>query len=565
MSARRMALLSNYLLYLVTIVVCRIGAGTLALGRGRAPAAMLPPAFNVRINFVSPTLTESGEPFVLAIDNGTIPTISWALPTVSDVEHRGLNQSAFRVVIQNASESRQRLQDPTASELASQAVVWDSGRIVSSDTYVTYAGPSLPGDASLLAAVAWWSSDGQVSPFSQGEPFDVEPPAPFDDVSWIGTEAQRMLRTVFTLPTGKLVARARLRVAAPGCAVVRLNGRAVGDQSGVCPWTYPWARLKYMIYNVTDMLNDGDNTLGVLAGHGMWGHWYGGVPVVKIQMSIAFADGSTTQITSAPGALWNATAGPLLQDDPFDTTVIDWGEYDRQQGWDTAGFDCAGKGWDTAVPATNPPDPNIFEVLRSPPSRVVNTIKPASVVTVQNGDTVYDMGTNFVGTVRVVSGVTVGPGGGNVTLRHGEWLNADGSVNLTYAGHSADDFQADVHVLTAGRVTHALLPTFTWHGFQYVQVHASGNATFSGSLEDVEGLEIHTDVVSTGSVMFDDDINSGGSGALLHDLQRMILTSQRGNIAAYMPTDWCVDFSALRSLILTLFVKSNKRETRLAG
>ena len=69
------------------------------------------------------------------------------------------------------------------------------------------------------------------------------------------------------------------------------------------------------------------------------------------------------------------------------------------------------------------------------------------------------------------------------------------------------------------------------HGFQYVLVTSNGTG-FAGGLNDIVGLEIHTNVTATGSLTF-----GGPSSDVLNGIQSMTLASQVTNVAAYMPTD----------------------------
>ena len=95
--------------------------------------------------------------------------------------------------------------------------------------------------------------------------------------------------------------------------------------------------------------------------------------------------------------------------------------------------------------------------------------------------------------------------------------------------------QHEVHVLRPGN-TAPLETLFCWHGFQYVRVSGSGGATgFAGGLDDIVGLEIHTNLTTASTLAF-----GGGTGqqsALLNGLLSMARASQLSNVAAYMPTD----------------------------
>ena len=87
------------------------------------------------------------------------------------------------------------------------------------------------------------------------------------------------------------------------------------------------------------------------------------------------------------------------------------------------------------------------------------------------------------------------------------------------------------HVLRHGNPT-PLETLFCWHGFQYALVTSTGNTGFDGRIGALVGLEIRTNVSSTGALQF-----GGPSSALLNGLNSMARNSQLANVAAYMPTD----------------------------
>ena len=65
--------------------------------------------------------------------------------------------------------------------------------------------------------------------------------------------------------------------------------------------------------------------------------------------------------------------------------------------------------------------------------------------------------------------------------------------------------QYENHVLRAGN-TDPLSTLFCWHGFQYARVTPLGDTGFTGALDAIVGLAIHTNMSQTGSLTF------GGEG-----------------------------------------------------
>lgn len=71
--------------------------------------------------------------------------------------------------------------------------------------------------------------------------------------------------------------------------------------------------------------------------------------------------------------------------------------------------------------------------------------------------------------------------------------------------------------------------------------YGNSSSGFSGTLDAITGLEIHTNISSAGSISFGGDkipgSTSEAAAAVLAGIQSMTLQSQRTNVAAYMPTD----------------------------
>jgi hypothetical protein len=66
--------------------------------------------------------------------------------------------------------------------------------------------------------------------------------------------------------------------------------------------------------------------------------------------------------------------------------------------------------------------------------------------------------------------------------------------------------------------------TLARHGFQYLLVTSTGNTGFAGGLNDVVGLEIHTNVSTTGTLLF-----GGPSADVLNGTLLVTRTSARAH------------------------------------
>ena len=77
--------------------------------------------------------------------------------------------------------------------------------------------------------------------------------------------------------------------------------------------------------------------------------------------------------------------------------------------------------------------------------------------------TIYDLGQNFAGWDRLR---VTGPAGTTVTMRHGEVLNADGTL---YTANLRSAQLTDTFTLKGGGAE-TFEPRFTFHGYRYVEL-----------------------------------------------------------------------------------------------
>ncbi len=315
------------------------------------------------------------------------------------------------------------------------------------------------------------------------------------------------------------VARARVYASALGVYELSLNGQRVGDHELAPGWTDYHKRVQYQTYDVTDQLRPGDNALGAMLGDGWYSGsiaWfgtdiYGSRPHLSAQLVIDYADGRTE--TVGTDGSWRATPGPFRQ-----TDLIHGETYDARKlpaGWNRPGFDDSG--WSAATVDDTGATPKLVAQV-DPPVRVTQELPAKTLTQPTPGTWIFDLGQNMVGKVRLT---VDGPAGTTVRLRHAEVLNPDGTAytaNLRTA-------RATDHFTLAGGGREVYEPTFTFHGFRYVELTG-----FPGTpdLGTVTGLVMHTDGELTSEFET--------SNAMVNKLHSNITWGQRGNFLS-IPTD----------------------------
>ncbi len=305
-----------------------------------------------------------------------------------------------------------------------------------------------------------------------------------------------------------------------------INGQRAGDAVLQPPFTRYDRRCIYTTHDVTELLKEGNNALGVMLGNGFYNvhtraawdfdaAYWRKRPRLLLQLHLFMKDGSRRVV--ATGADWKASTGPLVYDGVRQGEVYD--ARLEQSGWSGPAFDDAGWGDASVVEAPG----GVLSADIAPPIRVVETIEPERLKEVAEGVFVYDLGQNIAGWVRLKM---EGDAGTQVRLRYSERLRADGTLEQgEIAKHVRNDpFQTDTYILRGGS-PEVYEPRFVYHGFQYVEITGyPGTPT----LDALQGCVVQTDFKRAGSFAC--------SNPLLNDIQRLTDWAYRGNYVG-IPTD----------------------------
>ncbi len=440
----------------------------------------------------------------------TRPRISWRL----QAEKRAVLQSAYRIQV--------------AEDLQFSKLLWDSGKVSADRCVHVELGemPALSGKRFHYRVQAWNQRDESTA---WSEPAYWETGLLSTDewtAEWIAaplregeaeSEISPMLRKAFTLP-GR-VREARVYATSLGLYELYLNGERVGDRYFTPGWTSYGKRLQYQTYDVTAMLQEGDNAIGAQLGHG----WYSGNLVWKdkrnhygdrrallLEMRMALEDG--TEITVASDGSWKVSDGPILMSEIYHGETYD--ARLEQPGWACASFDDGG--WAQVDTLAHPKDTLVAQ--ENEPVRRIESIAPTEVLTTPNGETVLDFGQNMVGWVKVTAS---GRAGDEIVLHHAEVLDRDGNLytdNLRSAKQT-------VRYRLKGEARETFEPHFTFQGFRYVRVTG-----VEGPIDprNFEGVVLHSQMEPTGSFQCSDP--------LVNQLQHNILWGLKGNFLD-LPTD----------------------------
>jgi alpha-L-rhamnosidase len=303
----------------------------------------------------------------------------------------------------------------------------------------------------------------------------------------------------------KPVKRATLYASALGCYEFRLNGARVGDDPLAPSWTIHTKRVLYQTYDVTSHLKSGANAIGAMLADGwfrMRGWDFSGANKrftgffnaddrwLIGQLEVEYADGSR-EIISTDSSWKGNDDGPIRR-----TSMDDGTHYDSRKevpGWDQP--DQQEKvAWQPVLERRLENGPALSAQMM-PPIRIAQEHKPRGRKEPQPGVFVYDFGEQITGVCRVKLD---GPAGTIVRLRYGEAEHPDGSIYVANLIGNYDN--EDVFILD-GRGPKTITPSFTYHGFQYVEVRGLPSA---GALHEITALRMGSDLVRTTTVATSD-------------------------------------------------------------
>ena len=427
--------------------------------------------------------------------------------------HAGDNEIELKVTSQRARAPTESAPSAVAASIHVTLANGEEERIVTDERWQARAGSDEA-----------WQASATAGPISAGFALGTDRlrVKPWPDR--VSTDAS-LLRKDFRIEAG--VRSARLSITALGAYEAFLDGKPVAPGTMLSPgWTDFHKRVLYQTYDVTSLLQHGDNTIGVVLGGGWYSSpmtWagyrdYPGPNLLRAQLDMTLEDGSH-QVIGTNGS-WQTASSPIT------FAEIYGGEsYDsrlEQAGWSAPGFDASR--WTHAATGT-PPDSGM--ALTAQPDLPIHTALTVHPVAIDAANAahpaVFDMGQNMVGDVRLH---VRGPRGLVVKLRYAERVNPDGSI-YTMNLRNAD--ATDTYVLS-GNGEETWTPTFTFHGFRYVEISYLGGAPASPPmLSTVEGLVYN-------SLEEPPTVRLTSSNETLNKMNQLGAWGQRGNFVS-IPTD----------------------------
>lgn len=404
-----------------------------------------------------------------------------------------------------------------------EKIIWDTGEFTSEQSIlIPYKGIPLKSFTRYFYKVKASDNHGDTSDWSSVQWFET---AFLDDASWsakwIAPKNQETLEEVFALrnelKVNGSVKSARVYMTSLGLYQLHINGNRIGDALLTPGWTSYQKRLQYQTYDVTDVLVQGENAIGIelsegwYKGMGFDGRYeYGDDLAALFELHVEYEDGQKEVFISDEN--WKSGHSAIVS-----AGIYNGETYDARlkSNWSEPGFnDSDWQEVDILEPTTT-----TLVAQESEPVRVTETVKPIKYLLTPKGEKVLDMGQNMVGRMRFSVSA---PEGTKITLSHAEVLDKDGNF---YTENLRTAKQQIVYI-AKGDGVEIYAPTFTFMGFRYVKVEG-----FPGNelpLDNFIGEVFHTDMERTGEFITDN--------LLVNRLHENIVWGQRGNFVD-VPTD----------------------------
>ncbi len=428
--------------------------------------------------------------------------------------------SPKRNTVQQAYEIRVRSNSPSR-------ITWTSGKVKSANSIlVEYQGPAFSPASTYSWQVRVWDNHGQSSGWSDAARWQTGIGGPENwKAGWITAELQedtvrrpgQLFRKQF--PVSRKLRSAVAFITSHGMYEAYINGKRLGKGIFTPGWTSYNKRLQYQAYDVTDILKQGQNAIGVALASGWYrtvlgwqdnDNIYGKTLGLLMQVHLRYEDGSEEDILT--DGSWKATdQGPVRSSELYNGETYDANF--EQKNWNSQPFDDSK--WKNVTPGSK----DLRNIVATTSENVSShdTFEVKKLITTPKGEKVIDFGQNLVGWAELT---IKGKKGDTIKITHAEVLDKDGNF---YTANLRTAKQENIFVLNGEVQTYH--PHFTFQGFRYIRVEG-----YNGELQpnDFRALALYSSMRPAGSFSCSD--------SMLNQLQHNIKWGQLGNFVD-VPTD----------------------------
>ena len=382
----------------------------------------------------------------------------------------GKKQTAYQIIAENDAGT----------------ILWNSGKIKSSSMRTQWGGKPVPPKTKALWKVRLWDEADVVGDWTEST---FETGIDVWKAKWITGNYRVNKKERYPVDCFRKtfhvsgIQKARLYITACGLYEAKLNGQRIGDFILAPGITDYRKRVQYQTYDVTKLLQSGENSLTVQLADGWYrgstGAWglknqYGTETKLLAQLEITHTDGSVQTIITDGSWDWS-NDGAIRFADNKDGEVVNASNVPSYQG----------KAKVTSHPVTPTASNNVSVTEHE-------RLKPVCITT-PSGKTVLDFGQNIAGYAEFTVNAHAGQ---KIKLRFGELLDADGEFtqkNIQCTNKKITTPLQQV-IYTCREGDNHYKTTFAIFGFQYVLVET--DAAFQP--EDYTAVAVYSDMERTG-------------------------------------------------------------------
>lgn len=419
----------------------------------------------------------------------SVPRLMWQIE--SDLQD--VKQTNYQIIVAESVKDLDKQQN----------LLWNSGKISSgSSVFIPYEGKMLQSRRTYYWKVKVWTNKGE-SAWSEMNKWTMAlTDAGEWNAKWIGLDnsmnesdrltgetrlTARYLRKAFQVPSQ--IKNARIYITGLGFYECYINGKKVGSDVFAPTATDYSKHINYNVYDVTDLLSKGDNTIGVTLGNGRFfsmrreGVRHFGFPKMLMQLEIEGKNGEKTTLIS--DQTWKITTnGPIISNSEFDGE--EFNANFEMKGWANNGYDDT-KWLDASI--VDAPGGQLIS-QRNPNIQVMKELKPINITETSRGTYILDMGQNMVGWLAIkLNGKKDKP----IKMVFAETLKNDN--NELYMDNIRSAKVTDIYT-PANDGEFSWEPQFTYHGFRFVEI---SGLDYKPQTKDFTGKVIYDRMDDTGT------------------------------------------------------------------
>lgn len=449
------------------------------------------------------------------------PRLSW-INIAADENAQGEYQSAYQIQVASTAKKLEK----------GKADIWDTRKVDSQESYlIDYAGKPLQSGLDYYWRVRVWDKDGKASNWSEPAHWGMGLLTQEEwKAQWIGSsfssdeglDAAPLYRKTFTL-NGKKIAKAKAFVSGLGFFELYVNGKRVSDDClvpGISNFShrpllskiritvednFTNYRVLYLSYDITDLLNKGENAVGAILGNSVYNtnnfHVLRfGKPCLICQIEVTYEDGTKEMIVT--DSSWRTHKSAIVMNDTYAGEIYDATK--ESNGWATTNFNDSD--WEQVTTGKGVGPDGILSAQTAPTDKVTERVKPISVTKRADGTFLAKFDKEMAGWLR--------------------FNNIVGKLGDTLKVHFICEYEVgtEQYMFKDSNPT-SYAPRFTWYTFTEAEISGVKELT----VDNITAEAVNTDVKQ--------DSQFGTSNALFTKINDIWIQAQKENMHGCISSD----------------------------